>query len=48
MAWIPFMNYGGYLIRGSQILHEQVIISDEDEMKMNTYYVSFGPLPGIY
>lgn len=47
MAIFPF-SYGGYWAIGSPQMHEQVIITDEDEMTMNGYYVSYGPLPGIY
>jgi hypothetical protein len=46
MAFIP--GWSGYLAIGSRNLHEQVIITDDDEMTMNTYWVSYGPLPGIY
>jgi hypothetical protein len=47
MAFILSYLNNGYWVKGSNHLHEQIIITDEDQMIMNYHWVSLY-LPGIY
>lgn len=48
MALYP-MNYGGYLEYGCREDNFcQIVISSDRKIGRSTYYVSYGPLPGIF
>lgn len=47
MALFPYPN-SGFWAPGSLDIHSQIIISSKNKVKVNHYWVSYGPLPGIY
>lgn len=47
MALFP-MHYGGYWAKGSYEIDAQVVITSKGKIHIDSYYVSYAPLPGIY